>query len=332
MRKPDDLALEYQRIVGDAERLQLALSQQLERLLESEVVTLGMPLEGRVKSLSSILEKIKRKSKEIKDILEFDDIVGIRMVLLFSKDLEQVKRLVENRLDIISSEDTAQRLAEGQFGYQSQHYIVRLPKSWLEIPTFAGLGHIKVELQIRTLAQHIWAAASHKLQYKNESSVPPPLRRAIHRVSALLEMVDLEFDRVLSERKDYVTEEPHLSNVEQSLNVDVIEAVLSEVFPKQNRGANETYAELLENLLYLEVDNVEKLRNILTRHRNAAAESDKENVKRVAQKGEYLGTSRERNSRGVFFTHVGLARECLEREFGANRLGEAMQKTYSPEP
>jgi ppGpp synthetase/RelA/SpoT-type nucleotidyltranferase len=72
--------------------------------------------------------------------------------------------------------------------------------------SYGALAYFRMvfELQLRTLAQHIWAVASHKLQYKREASVPVPIRRSINRVSALLEMVDLEFDRVLLEREQYV--------------------------------------------------------------------------------------------------------------------------------
>ena len=90
--------------------------------------------------------------------------------------------------------------------YQSLHYIIRIPKHWLKVSTFADLGELKAEIQLRTLAQHIWAATSHKLQYKHEDSVPPPIRRSIYRVSALLETVDLEFERVLAERGTYIEE------------------------------------------------------------------------------------------------------------------------------
>ena len=81
-----------------------------------------------------------------------------------------------------------------------------MPDDWLNVPTFREFKGLRAELQIRTLAQQLWAAASHKLQYKRESSVPYPIRRSIHRVAALLETVDLELERVLSER------DPHLSN------------------------------------------------------------------------------------------------------------------------
>ncbi len=148
-------------------------------------------MEGRVKSLASIEEKIERKGLTLQSVTALDDLIGVRAILLFRKDLKIADKLISKTFHVLHKEDTATRLADDSFGYQSQHYVVQLPKSWSKIPSFSELGTIRVELQVRTLAQHIWAAASHKLQYKKENSVPPPLRRAISRVSALLETVDL---------------------------------------------------------------------------------------------------------------------------------------------
>jgi ppGpp synthetase/RelA/SpoT-type nucleotidyltranferase len=331
MSTPEELADDYQKSVGKAERLRVALIDQIEQLLHSKSITLGVPIESRVKSLASILEKIERKAKSINSVLELDDIIGIRLILLFTRDVDLAKTLVESTFDIVSSENTADRLSEGQFGYQSQHYIVRLPKSWLSIPSFADLGDFRIELQVRTLAQHIWAAASHKLQYKHESSVPPPLRRTIHRVSALLETVDLEFERVLNQRREYISEDINLSNPSQPLNVDVLEAVLSELLPEKNKGENEAYANLLENLITLKVDTVEKLRSLLERHMTATAEADASSAERRVRERDYKGTSKERVDRGVFFKHVGWVRNSLRKEFGTDAIDALLKKPLSNE-
>ena len=92
----------------------------------------------------------------------------------FLTDLDKIDELIRSTFEVMSPEDTADRLGEAQFGYQSLHYTIKVPLIWLEIPTMADFGDIQAEVQVRTLAQHIWAAASHKLQYKNEASVPPP--------------------------------------------------------------------------------------------------------------------------------------------------------------
>lgn len=325
MNISEKITNDYQKNIGKAERLRVALLEQIQQLLHTENITLGVPIESRVKSLASILEKTERKSKNINNILDLDDIVGIRLILLFSRDTTLAKTLVETTFDIVSSENAADRLSEGQFGYQSQHYVLRLPKSWLDLPTFADLKDFKVELQIRTLAQHIWAAASHKLQYKHESSVPLPLRRTIHRVSALLETVDLEFERVLNERSEYITEDLNLLESGQPLNVDVLEAVLAKFLPEKNKEENENFADLLENLLTLKVDTIEKLSSILKNHLDAVLQGEASQIKTRIQALDYTGTTQKRINKGVFYTHVGLTRRALREEFGSDVIDKLVK-------
>ena len=65
------------------------------------------------------------------------------------------------------------------------------------------------------------------LQYKREAGVPPPLRRAIHRASALLETADLESERILSE-KDAYRETLTDAGGSELLNVDLLEKILDD--------------------------------------------------------------------------------------------------------
>jgi ppGpp synthetase/RelA/SpoT-type nucleotidyltranferase len=306
--------------------------EQLSQLFHTKHVTLGVPMESRVKSLASIQEKIERKAIELKKLVDLDDLVGIRTILLFSRDVAQVHTLIAESLDVVRSENTAERLGEGQFGYQSQHYVVRLPKSWLAIPSLSDLDGLSVEIQVRTLAQHIWAAASHKLQYKHEESVPLPLRRTIHRVSALLETVDLEFERVLEERQQYIKTELNTEEPTQPLNVDVLEAILSELLPEKNKAEQEPFADLLENLTRLNIATVQKLRALLGKHREAALKADASQASRRAREQDYKGTTKERIDKGVFFRHVGLVRNMLRREFGNQTVNQLIRNTRKPAP
>lgn len=162
----ESLGREYQDFSSKAERLRIAISDQLMALISENSLTLGVPIESRLKTWSSVAEKLERKQLKLQSIRELPDLVGVRVILLFSSDVGKAVGLIEQVFEVVSREDTVTRLGDSQFGYQSQHFIVRLPESWLGVPTLSGLGQLTVELQIRTLAQHIWAAASHKLQYK----------------------------------------------------------------------------------------------------------------------------------------------------------------------
>jgi putative GTP pyrophosphokinase len=310
------LRIQYSDNVSRANRLRETMATQLSELLDRGQITLGVPMESRVKAWSSIEEKVERKRLALSDIKALDDFVGIRLILLFRADLGAVEGLITGTFEVLSSEDTAKRLGEAQFGYQSQHYILRLPKAWLAIPSMADLGELKVEIQVRTLAQHIWAAASHKLQYKHEESVPPPLRRTIHRVSALLETVDLEFDRVLAERKDYREVGISATTGSEPLNVDLLAAVLGDVFPLENREEEEDYENLLSDLRKLSIYSVDQLKKLLEKHLDAAMSVERTQLANRVRDKNYRGTTEERVKSGVFYTHAGLARAVLLREFG----------------
>ncbi|HEX7180534.1 MAG TPA: hypothetical protein VF756_01730 [Thermoanaerobaculia bacterium] len=311
----EELQSSYNSIKPDAERLCSVLSTELLALLASKGLTLGVPIESRVKSWESLVDKVERRALKIRRAEELSDLVGIRMILLFQRDVEEACQLVKRSLSVLSSENTGERLDESQFGYQSQHYIVRIPKEWLNVPTLQKLEPLCAELQVRSLAQHIWAAASHKLQYKQEKSVPSPVRRSIHRVSALLETVDLEFERVLRERESYIAS-LNKESPQAELNVDLLTLLMDEILPPQNKVENEPYSDLLKDLLHFGIQSADKLRELLARHLKEVGELDANMAKTRRDAQVYYGTTKERVDAGVFYTHVGLVRLVLEREFG----------------
>jgi len=314
------LADDYQARSAHCERLLKGVIHELEHLVGEAAVTLGTPIEGRVKALSSIMEKQKRKERSITAVTDFPDLIGLRVTLLFTRDLKTVDALVPGVFDVLDRIDTAEGLDATQFGYQSLHYILKIKDEWLKMPSFRGLAGYVFELQLRTLAQHIWAVASHKLQYKREASVPVPVRRSINRVSALLEMVDLEFNRVLLEREQYVREP---SANESPLNVDLLASVLDLLLPEKNKDEdNEPYDELLAELAEAGVDTVGKLIHVLTETRTHRENTE---ARRAADEPEddpqaSWDRTLARYERRVFFTHVGLVRISMDEKYGADAM------------
>jgi putative GTP pyrophosphokinase len=163
------------------------------------------------------------------------------------------------------------------------------------------------------VAQHIWASVSHLLQYKTESSAPPSVRRSIHRVSALLETVDLEFERVLNERAAYVEHIANQSKSEQ-LNVDLLAKTLTELWPPQNKAIDEQYQELLTDLKHFSIETNAQLKELILRHRDDVLQEEAALLSRIkTSTGSWM--PRERAEKGVYFTHAGLTRRALERQF-----------------
>lgn len=313
----ETLRVSYQNALPVASRLLACLEEQLRTILEGSGVALGVPMESRLKTWESIEEKLVRKSLRISQLSDISDIVGIRLILLFRDDLQKVERLIADNFEIVQSEDASNRLDATQFGYQSSHYVVRIPLEWESIPTMNGLRALTAEFQVRTISQHIWAAASHKLQYKHEQSVPMPLRRSIHRVSALLETVDLELSRVLAERDLYISKAANPLTFDVPLNVNVVIHLLDALLPPENKWTQaEDYDGLIENLRELGILSSHQLKSIIERHLQEVLKDDHEVAKRLSSRDDLQGELLDRVSRPAYFTHVALTRNTLRLEFG----------------
>ena len=309
---------EYDRIKPVADRFREELVKQISQLLHANGITLAVPVESRVKSWESITEKGERKDLELTSIHELDDLVGIRLILLFRRDIDMTSRLLRENFRILSSEDTAQRLIENQFGYQSLHLVVSLPPHWVGVPSFQGCGNLRCEVQIRTLAQHAWASASHELQYKVEDSVPKPLQRSIYRVSALLETVDLEFERLLAERDDYVQSLRDEPQIERDLDTDALRQILDTRLPARNRISRDSYSELVKTLERAGVKTTKELNAFIDKHLQAALAEDARTANELhISRGPFSDPDdAKRVAKGFFFTHTGLIRNMITIALG----------------
>ena len=117
-----------------AERFATRLSEQITELLNKEGISLALPIENRVKSWESISDKIDRNKLNLSDVATLNDFVGLRLILLFRRDVGRVRELLSSELHVLSSEDTLERLGAEQFGYQSIHLQLKLPDGWYSGP------------------------------------------------------------------------------------------------------------------------------------------------------------------------------------------------------
>jgi len=111
---------------------------------------------GRVKKISSIIDKAKRldvkfEQSELRESIE--DIAGIRIMCQFVEDIYTVVK------------DYIKNYKES--GYRSYHVIIRYP-----VHTVRGRMDILAEIQIRTLSMNFWATIEHSLKYKYNHKLP----------------------------------------------------------------------------------------------------------------------------------------------------------------
>lgn len=331
------LQKEHQLLFGKCEGLCKEIIHQLLYVIESEKIKLAVPIQFRAKSWLSVLDKIEQGRFVLKkSIQEFQDLAGIRIILLFQRDVEKVVKLIETNFDVIKNYNTGDRLENDQFGYSSIHIISKLKEQWLGLPTLSEYSNMQVEIQIRTLSQHSWAEASNIFQYKNETNVPKPLKRSISRISALLETVDLEYERLITERSIYKNEiQTTKEELDVKLNVDLVEEVMNRLLPEINKVEVEQYSNLIRELEHFQIDTKSKLEKLIGKNLEAALINDEKKViqlnsdealrKAVASSDPNTLT---RLNQGVFYTHSGLLRQIMRVEFG----DEEVKKLLSPSP
>lgn len=296
------------------------IKEQVSKILDEINVTLGVPLESRVKDKGSILKKVNRKGLPLKHVNELTDFLGLRIILLFKKDIIKVTECIKNTFSVISFDDKNCDVDVERFGYQSIHFIVKTPDAWNLTPTLSDGKLFKIEIQIRTLSQHIWAAASHKLQYKIEENIPQPLRRNIHRISAILEMVDLEFDRVLHDRDKYIAmieESADKCSVDSSkLDIEILKVISKKYLPQDYLSSDIGYSELLMELKKNKITTTEKLITIIKNNLDKIRNDDMKSASDSIKKNEIVeGKIKDRWYQGRYFNDVGLIRKCVRSEF-----------------
>ena len=305
-----ELQREYDSLKPLAERFLGALIQEISFILSQNSLALAVPIQGRIKSWTSIAEKCDRQKLSLESITDLSDLIGLRLIFLFSRDLKSAIGHISSTFYLIEQEDTLDRLSESQFGYQSHHLVVSIPDEWTTVPTLLDCEKFQIEIQMRTVAQHAWAAASHQLQYKREGSVPLEVRRSINRVSALLETVDLEFERLLSERETYVAGMDSSAARSEPLNVDILTAILDDTLPPQNRKDDDSYDGLIQDLESAKIVDTSALYKLIRDHLKETIKHDQEIVE--GKHEDYnVGKEKDRVEKGVFLSHAGLVRHML---------------------
>lgn len=150
---------------------------------------------GRVKKISSILDKMQRKQIPMDRIYdEMDDIAGIRIMCQFSEDIYKVVDIIRERQDMVIREEKDYISNAKPSGYRSYHIILDY-----DVYTINGPKKIQAEIQIRTLAMNFWATIEHSLQYKYRKNIPDDVREKLLNAANATVILDREMSSVRGE-------------------------------------------------------------------------------------------------------------------------------------
>lgn len=184
--------LPYEQTVEELKIKFKALRSELKRKEEFSPIEF---VTGRIKRVSSILEKAKRLNVSM-DALEkgIEDIAGIRIMCQFVEDIYRVIDIIRAREDMTIVYEKDYITHKKDSGYRSYHIIIEYPVQLAD-----GMKRVLAEIQVRTLAMNFWATIEHSLNYKYKESLPEELRSRLKKAAEAAFTLDEEMSSIREE-------------------------------------------------------------------------------------------------------------------------------------
>ena len=138
----------YREALPELEQLKSDVLKALHEALDSSGLTVTA-IEARVKAEKSLVGKLAQKGAKYTSLTDITDLVGARVITFYTDDVDRIASIAEKlfEIDWANSVDKRKLHQLDSFGYNSLHYICRMP------------GYdFRFELQLRTTLQHAWAA------------------------------------------------------------------------------------------------------------------------------------------------------------------------------
>jgi putative GTP pyrophosphokinase len=231
-----------------------------------------LSVDGRVKELDSFGNKATKPAEQNpgepkypSPLEDITDISGVRVIAPFPNALPAVDALISEEFVVVERSDKSEALlAEEKFGYNSVHYLVKLPDTRTCLSEYHPFRGLIAEIQVRTALQHAWAEIEHDIQYKSSTVIPTDIRRRFIALAGMLELADREFqeiqnaDQKIRKQAKIDIEEGDLSTVE--ITPDAVKQFLSKRFGTDKRVIWQSYdyaARLLRNLGFTNLSQVE---------------------------------------------------------------------------
>ena len=202
--KTEFLLEQYDALQPVLQRMYDYVVSLLERTLDDNGIEVTS-VHARIKTRKSLAGKLALKGSKYSDVTDITDLLGARIITYYTDDVDRIAAIAEQLFDIDWENSVDKRRLHDldSFGYNSLHYICRLPESLLKDPDCPQLNTIRFELQLRTTVQHAWAAINHDIGYKTGVEIPQEYLRQMNRLAGMLELADDEFSRIRMAITDY---------------------------------------------------------------------------------------------------------------------------------
>lgn len=215
-------------------------------------------IECRAKAVESFKRKCEKRDangapKYRAPLDEITDLSGVRIILFTLRDVDRTSNFLEKHFDVRERKDIGQeRIDQGNFGYQSVHYLIAFSKGRLELPDFQVYANFVCEVQVRTVLQHAWAEIEHDVQYKSEADLPKSLKKKFLSLAGLLEIADREFQAIQDE--DARLKSSVLADLQDELTRDAVSETqnIATKGPSDGQNVNQNVRALLLQGLFHE--------------------------------------------------------------------------------
>lgn len=195
------MAFQFQQIMMVYESAVKQIETKLDILnKENTVCKKRNPIEtvkSRIKSPESIAKKLEKKNLPItfdSMMTNLNDIAGVRVICPYISDIYQVRDILLKQPDITLICEHDYISSPKESGYRSLHIVISVP-----VYLSKTEHHVRVEIQLRTIAMDFWASLEHELHYKNTANIPDSVRRELFRVAETIAMTDREMEEIALE-------------------------------------------------------------------------------------------------------------------------------------
>ncbi len=267
----------HQQYVGGARKLEALIDE----LIGDEEGINYLSATARAKDPESFLAKASKPRADDSGRPKYDDplnqitdLVAARIITFLVEAVDRVCEVIEAEFEIVEHTDMgAHTRAQGVFGYASKHYLVRLNATRRELPEYAVLRNLVMEIQVRTAVQHAWAEFEHDIRYKLD--IPPDRKPEFDRrfllAAALMELADNEFTEI-----DRLYRELAAAGDDQAprdLTAATLTTYLTRRYPDAPHAKTNHYAWILGILADLGVTTEEQLTELLQGIDSAAVQA-----------------------------------------------------------
>lgn len=195
---------EFRELQGSFQTIEKVVRDTLEKSIRENGIYINA-MESRIKAEKSLAGKLELKGHKYSSIYDLTDMVGARVITFYEDEVDKIAALVGRAFDVDweNSVDKRKMHELDSFGYESLHYICRIPKELYCDPEHPEINKIRFEIQMRTALQHVWATINHDTGYKTGVEIPREHLRNMNRLAGMLELADEQFSRIRTEINDY---------------------------------------------------------------------------------------------------------------------------------